>query len=38
MVDHDRVQDMISDAFLETTTTIADGTGKIHHLYCPFIL
>ena len=29
MVDHDRVQDMISDAFLETTTTIADGTGNV---------
>ncbi|WZZ77300.1 hypothetical protein YC2023_097872 [Brassica napus] len=29
MVDHDRVQDMISDTFLETTTTIADGTGNV---------
>ena len=29
MVDHDRVQDMITDAVLETTTTIVDGTGNV---------
>jgi len=32
MVDHDRVQDMITDAFLETTTTIDDGTGNVSTL------
>ena len=29
MVDHDRIQDMITDAFLETTTTIAHETENV---------
>ena len=32
MVDHDRVHDMITDPFSETTTTIADETGNIEEL------
>ena len=32
MVDHDRVQDMITDAFLETTTIIVDGTENVEEL------
>lgn len=29
MVDHDMVYDMVIDAFLETTTAIADKTGNV---------
>ena len=32
MIDHDRVHDMITDPFLETTTTIADETGNVEEL------
>ena len=32
MVDHDRVHDMITDVFLETTTTMDDGTGNVEEL------
>ena len=29
MVDHNRVHDMVTDAFLETTATIVDEVGSV---------